>query len=410
MNRKHQLSVLLIFCLTLLLVAVPAFAQDSQGSGYTPKVVQVDTSNYPEVTVYVSVVDANGNPVRNLKPEEFRLLENGQPVNATGVTQAGEQGPVTTILTIDKSGSMLKLGKLDAAKAAALAYVDLMRPEDKTGVVAFNTQVEVVQPITSDKNALKQAINSIVAVNDTALYDALMESINQLSGVQGRKVIILLSDGLDNKSRQTLNQIMQTVNQSEISIYTIGLGDPSAGLTSLNAVNEAALRQIADQSHGTYTFAPSPDALKSMYEQLSTQLQNEYKITYTSPNPLRNGLVRNLQVEIVPGGAGVVEGTTSTEGTEFGYNPGGLIPETSGTIGWMLFGGLFVVLLALLFVPDVIKRVSEGREAAPKPSRVKLSKSVPPTGKTVTPDMEPTPENKRPATANRVKLRDKKSS
>jgi hypothetical protein len=205
---------------------------------------------------------------------------------------------------------------------------------------------------------------------------------------------------------------MQTVNQSEISIYTIGLGDPSAALGSQNAVDEAALRQIADQSHGTYTFAPSPDALKSMYEQLSTQLQNEYKITYTSPNPLRNGLVRNLQVEIVPGGAGVVEGTTSTEGTEFGYNPGGLIPETSGTIGWMLFGGLFAVLLALLFVPDVIKRVTEGREAAPKPSRVKLSKSVPPTGKTVTPDMdmEPTPENKRPATANRVKLRDKKSS
>jgi Ca-activated chloride channel homolog len=378
---KRQTSFRFAFGLTLFalfLMALPARAQDDpqpQTDGYTPVVGQVDTSNYPEVSVYVSVTDTNGNPISTLRDEDFTLLENGEPVEITEVFQAGEQGPVTVILAIDRSGSMLDLGKIEAAKQAALAFVDQMRSEDQTGVVVFNTQVEVVQPITSDKDALRSAINGIQAFSDTAMYDALDQSLAQLQGVEGRKVVILLSDGLDNASRHSFDEVMTLVNQTEASIYPIGLGDPSAGLGSTSAVNEEALQRLADESNGEYFFAPGPEDLQALYQQISLRLQNEYRITYTTPNTLRNGVERGIDVQIATGDGLVGAGSS---GTQAGYNPGGLIPETAGTLSWPLFGTLLGALLVLLIIPVVLQRVRAGREPTAKPSRVKLTKPVPP--------------------------------
>jgi VWFA-related protein len=332
------------------------------------------------------VTDANGNPIRTLREDDFTLLENGEQVDITDMSQAGEQGPVTAVLTIDRSGSMLDLGKMEAARQAALAFVDMMRPEDQTGVVVFNTQVEVVHPISSDQESLRSAIRGIQAFDDTALYDGLAESINLLQGVEGRKAIILLSDGLDNSSRQTLDSVMGAVNNSEVSIYTIGLGDPNAGLGSTSAVNEPALQTIADQSRGQYMYSPGPEGLQELYQQLSMRLQNEYRITYTTPNTLRNGVNRGVQVLIAPGAGPVVGEATS--GTEFGYNPGGLIPETAETLGLPVFGVLLVLMALLLIVPDLLRTFRRRGAAAAKPSRVKLGKpavSAAPTKK-VPPD------------------------
>lgn len=388
---KHEIRILvgLAVCVVMRLSGAAAvYAQDEQPDNpdYNPQIVQVDTSNYPVINVYVSVTDANGNPIRTLREDDFTLLENGEQVDITDMSQAGEQGPVTAVLTIDRSGSMLDLGKMEAARQAALAFVDMMRPEDQTGVVVFNTQVEVVHPISSDQESLRSAIRSIQAFDDTALYDGLAESINLLQGIEGRKAIILLSDGLDNSSRQTLDSVMGAVNNSEVSIYTIGLGDPNAGLGSTSAVNEPALQTIADQSRGQYMYSPGPEGLQELYQQLSMRLQNEYRITYTTPNTLRNGVNRGVQVLIAPGAGPVVGEATS--GTEFGYNPGGLIPETAETLGLPVFGVLLLLMALLLIVPDLLRMFRQQGAAAAKPSRVKLGKpavSAAPTKK-VPPD------------------------
>jgi Ca-activated chloride channel family protein len=400
MNNTTQLRFVFgIVSLALLLFAIPAYAQDDpqpETPNYNPEVVQVDTSNYPEINVYVSVADANGNPVSSLKDDDFTLLENGESVEVTDVFQAGEQGPVTVILTIDRSGSMIDLGKIEAAKQAAFTFVDHMRPEDRTGVVVFNTKVEIIQPITSDKEALRAAINSIQAFGDTAMYDALWESLTLLQGNEGRKAIILLSDGLDNSSPHTFDEVMSLVNQTEASIYTIGLGDPTAGLGSTSAVNEEALQSLASESNGEYFFAPGPDALQDLYQKLSLRLQSEYRITYTTPNTLRNGVERGIQVQIatedgVRGESGGVQGA---------YNPGGLIPETAGTLSWSVFGTLAGALLVLLTIPLVFQRIRAEREPAAKPSRVKLKNPTPPGAP---------PERKSPTARSGVNLRGKKS-
>lgn len=366
---------------------VPVAAQTSTPNTYTVQITQVDTSNYPEINVYVSVIDANGNAVRTLDQNDFTLLESGQVVPIGDVYQSGEAGPVSAVLAIDRSGSMLDpVGdpKIAAAKQSAQAFVDLMRPEDQTGVVVFNTQVTVIQPLTTDKTLLRQAVQSIDAYDNTAMYDGLGESIEMLQDAQGRKAIILLSDGLDNSSRLSFDQVMQILNLSEVSVFAIGLGNPNVGTGDTTGIDEAALQQIAEQSHGQYMYTPTADNLQALYEQISLRLQNEYRITYTTPNALRNGLARSIQVQITPD-AGAVQGQSGDDAPS--YNPGGLIPETADTLPLPIFIGLLVLLVAAIIAPDLLKRYRG--EPEEKQSRVKLTKPTSTGGKKIAPNSVP---------------------
>jgi len=315
----------------------------------TVQVVQVDKSRFPEVDVYVSVTDANGQPVKNFRPEDFSLEENGQPVDLIRVSGAGKQGPVTTVLVIDKSGSMNHANKMKAAREAAIAFVQLMRPGDVTGVIAFNTQVTTVQPLTGDKEALIAAIKGIQAVDDTAMYDALHAASAMLEPVSGRKAIIIVTDGMNTAGQRTREETLTLVGEQGISIYTIGLGDPSQGTETYAGIDEPTLKAIAEESGGVYTFAPDPEQLRDLYELLSQRIQNEYRLTYRSPNRLRDGTNRAVAVTMaVPSGPAEVTAA---------YNPGGVIPEVEPRSTWRLFGLFLAGLAFLLILPGVIGRV-----------------------------------------------------
>lgn len=376
----------------LSLTAGVALAQDEQT--YTVKITQVDTSRFPEISVWVQVTDAAGNPVSILPDTDFTLLEAGRPVEIKEVFQAGEQGAVSTVLAIDRSGSMFDLGKIDAAKAAAKTFVELMRPEDTAGVIAFNTQVDVVQPLTSDKAALNNAIDSIRAFDDTAMYDALAMSIQTLGEVQGRRVVIVLSDGLDNRSRETADTILGSIQGAELSIYAIGLGDPSAGTGSTSGIDEGALRAIAEKTNGAYAYAPGPEDLTTLYQQISYRLQNEYRLTYVSPNTLRDGFERGLEVRV-----------SESVSAQTGYNPGGVIPETARTLSWPVFGGIVLGLVVLLILPMLFGRLGGGaggsKPAKKKASRVKLTGDTTAAGQP--PATSPKPTTGKPRTRIRGK-------
>jgi VWFA-related protein len=298
-------------------------------------------------------------------PNLIQLYENGVLVQPEQVLASGEAGPLTTLLVMDVSGSMFNGGKLEAAKAAARAYVARMRPGDETGLISFNTQVTVVQAITSDQSALLAAIDSLDARNDTAMYDALAKATALLQAETGRKAIIVLTDGLDNRSKVNVDEVISSVSPGGLSISTIGLGDPEAGGTN-NGLDEAGLRSLAGQAGGLYGFASDAASLQSIYESYGRALQSEVAITYTSPSALRDGVNRTLTVSL---GAGGVSADTD-------YNPGGVLPEVSGR-NWVLFGGVLVGLVLLAFLPAIIARITSRAEKKPgkagkKKSRIKL--------------------------------------
>jgi len=259
-----------------------------------------------------------------------------------GVQVGGEPTPVTTMLVIDISGSMDKNDKIGAAKNAAKAYVSQMRPGDQAGLITYDTNVYVVQPITTDVAALTTAIDGLQTGSDTAMYDALVEAEMALESVSGRKAIIVLSDGLDNQSQNSVESVITGVGESGITISTIGFGDVEA--SGQFGLDEAALKSLSERTGGVYGFATAPAELQSLYEQQGRVLQSEYGFTYISPSTLRDGVNRNLTISLTTGTIPVVESK---------YNPGGVLPEVSGS-SWTLFVVILLGLLALLFIPLLV--------------------------------------------------------
>lgn len=334
--------------ITLLLISISAWphaAVSAQGEAPQIRITQVDNSRFPNVTVYVSVTNAAGEPV-GIDPATIQIHENGQLMQPVEIKDGGEAVgeeviPVTTMLVMDISGSMDKNEKLAAAKEAAKSYVAQMRSGDQTGLIAYDTQVYTIQPLTSDIAVLTSAIDGLKTGSDTAMYNALIEAERALESASGRKAIIVLTDGLDNRSQSTLEDVIAGIGESGLTISAIGFGD--VGTVGQAGLNEAALKSLAEQAGGIYGFATDSEALKGLYQQQSRVLQSEHLLTYVSPSTLRDGINRSLTVSLT-GSPATVEGK---------YNPGGVLPEVSSR-SWTLFVIMLLGLLALLFVPTLV--------------------------------------------------------
>jgi len=343
----HTLLTLALFLNLVLWTTPAAFAQTPTPAPQI-RITQVDTSKFPQVTVYVSATDASGQPV-GVDPSAIQISENGQVMKTTIAKGIGEAtntkglGQLTTMLVIDISGSMATANKLTQAKAAAKAYVDQMRPGDQAGLIAFDTHVEVNQPVTGDHQVLTQTIDSLQPGSDTAMFDAVTKAEQDLANVSGRKAVLLLTDGLDNRSKNNVDSVINAIGPSGLTISTIGLGNPQDA-KSLQGIDETTLKSLAQRAGGIYSFEPDPSQLASLFQQYGTALQNEYALTYTSPSTLRDGINRSLSVSLNGG---------SVVSTESKYNPGGVLPEVAG-LNWVLFGGILIVLLVLLAVPILI--------------------------------------------------------
>ena len=349
MERRIRTPIALLIALA---VATSVAWVPAQGAADVRlNVTQVDTSRFPQVAVYVSAVDSRGEPVA-VSPADIILQEDGTPVKSLEVRGLGTSDPLTTLLVIDVSGSMRRAGKLAAAKAAASSYVNQMRPGDRAGVIAFASETRTVQSITADHQSLLAAIDGLETLDDTAMYDALQRAIGTLNAESGRKSVLVLTDGMDNRSQHTADQVIAAIGPAGLSISTLGLGEPSQGGASLAGLDEPALTQLAQRAGGSYAYANDPDALQRLFERHGRALQSEYLITYLSHSPWRDGVTRTLTATLGQGG----EASTR-------YNPGGVVPEVGTQSAWGLFLGLLAGLLALLAIPGLIAR---GRQFVPR--------------------------------------------
>lgn len=370
MQKIMHLALRVSLSLLPLLTLFSAPTAHAQTSGPQIRITQVDKSHFPQVTVYVSVVDENGKPV-GIDPKTIQILENNQAMQPTEIRGGGDNAaqtvPITTMLVIDISGSMDKNGKLAAAKEAAKKYVSQMRTGDQAGLMTYDTKTYYVQPITTDTAALTAAIDSLKPGSDTAMYDALVEAEKNLEPVSGRKSIIVMTDGLDNKSRATADEVIKSIGQSGLSISTIGFGDPSTkGQVGLD---EAGLKSLAEKAGGLYAFANDAETLSKIYQQYGEVLQSEYALTYVSPTSLHDGVNRGLTV--------AVNGNAVT--TSAKYNPGGLLPEVTAQ-SWSMFFAILVVLLFLLALPFLanygVNAYNTMKSKTPKKSRVRFTEEA----------------------------------
>jgi VWFA-related protein len=356
----------LILVLSILL-SMSAFQPLPQGDGPGVRITQVDTSQFPEVTVYVAVSDSQGQPL-GVDPDRIQLLENGQVIPPESITGAGEVPPLNVLLAVDISGSMLYLDKLKAARQAAVLFVEQLRPADRVGLLTFHTETDYVQPLTTDRDLILSAIQSLEAKDDTAMYDALVEAAGIMEGVSGRAAIVAITDGLDTLSESSPETVLQQIGPAGLSISTIGLGDPDQDLAEKTALDVEALTYLAENSGGVYSFAEDTGSLDEIYQAYAASFKSEYQLTYTSPSSLRDGVNRSLSARLADAPAG----TEDEEMEAVTYNPGGLVPEVTGAVPAPVFGGLLLVFVGLLFLPNVIVRFRRPEKPEPPQPKIKL--------------------------------------
>jgi VWFA-related protein len=335
----------LVAGLLLAATAAPAAAQTPAPARL--RITQVDTSAFPQVKVYVSAVNDAGDPVP-VHADQIRLAEDGQVLQPKEAHGIGNSEPLSVLLVVDVSGSMLSAGKMDAAKAAASALIRQMTAGEEGGLLTFNTQISYVQPLTADHDTLLAATDRLRAERyNTAMYDALARAEEILQPVSGRKSVIVLTDGVDNQSTNNEGTVLQKLGASGLTISTIGLGEPAQGRATEAGLDESALQDLADQSGGSYSYVNDANALRALYERLGKTLQSEYVITYTSPARYRDGVSRSLTVSLGSAAAG--------SAAQAAYNPGGLIPEVPQASSWPLFLVLIAALVCMVFVPTGVR-------------------------------------------------------
>jgi len=346
--------------LAWLLLAVTVLADDD----FTVELAQIDTLKYPEITLYVSVRDRGGQIVEGLREEDFQVTEDGVLVDIIAFS-AGIRSAIATVLTIDRSTSMGAENKMAGAKSAAMTFVELMREHDRVALVAFNEDVMTVQSFTSDKAALKGQIQSLRPEGCTAWYDGVYDSVDLIATLEGRRSVILLSDGIDCRedwkfrligmgSSHTLDEAIQHALDTDIPVYTIGFGQRATQEVGNEGFDEVKLRRMAAETGGKFYHAPDANELKRLYQSLSVEMQKEYVLTYRSPRPTYDGTRRNIIVTVQRSGGGI---EVTTRGR---YLEQHLINIRSAP---MLFLAFLLPLLVLLALPAAVSRVKRGASA-----------------------------------------------
>jgi VWFA-related protein len=269
---------------------------EKKGGEYT---ISVDVN---EVVLHATVLDKKDRIVNDLNQSDFRVYEDGTPQILTHFAHADV--PVTMGIVIDDSGSMRD--KRQAVNAAALIFAKTSNPQDQVFVVNFNDVYYLDTPgdFASTIEDLKSALDKIDSRGGTALRDAVIASLDHLKlGNRDKKVLLVITDGDDNASRYTLQELMSAAQKSNAVIYTIGLlgSDETSNLFKIHGheAHEAAkvLRELSEATGGEPYFPKSLDEVESTCRQIARDIRNQYTIVYRPTNLKKDGTFRNIRVD-----------------------------------------------------------------------------------------------------------------
>src|SRR5207249_2934294 len=192
-------------------------------------------------------------------------------------------------LLLDSSGSMQ--GRMEKVHLAADKFVESLQPDDQALVIDFDEKVFLLQDFTHDSKLLKEAIDSTYAEGGTALYDALYAAFRKLKEHQGRKAIVILSDGEDTNSKFSFQRVLEAAKTNEVIIYSIGLG-----VSILDVATHSVLKQLAEETGGRAFFPGRAEELTGVYDQIAEELRSQYYLTYSPSNEDWNGKWRKLRL------------------------------------------------------------------------------------------------------------------
>ena len=249
------------------------------------------------VVLHTSVFDDRGKFVDGLTQDNFRVYEDKVEQKLSVFKR--EDIPVSMGLVIDNSGSMRD--KRPRVNEAALTLVQNSNPQDEAFVVNFNDDfyLDLDKDFTSSIPELKEALERIDARGSTALYDAIIGSLDHLKkGSKEKKVLLIVTDGEDNTSRNTLEKTVREIQKTDTVIYTIGLLSQESKKSAKTA--RKALVAIAQASGGVAYFPENVEDVHAICEQVAHDIRHQYTLAYYPSNSARDGTFRNVHVDVIP--------------------------------------------------------------------------------------------------------------
>jgi len=269
-------------------------------------------SDVTRVQVDVAVLDNKGRFIPNIPAGNFRILEDGVPQQIASFNMG--EAPLTVALVIEFSNLYQQYWSESwyQTLTASYGFLETLKPEDYVAVVAYDLRPEILSDFSTDKRAAYEAMQRlrIAAYSESNLYDAVVDTADRMSEIEGRKAIVLIASGVDTFSKLTFDKTRRALQTAGVPIYAIGLMQalrewydargalgPIARLDFLQADNQ--MRTFAKETGGQSFFPRFYGEFPSIFGAISQSLRNQYALAYTPSNQERDGKYRKIKVELV---------------------------------------------------------------------------------------------------------------
>jgi Ca-activated chloride channel family protein len=275
--KAFCLAAVLAFCLAVVALAQqPTFRAGTQ-----------------LVSVFATVIDTQKRLVPNLVKDDFEIFDNDKPQPIAFFQN--EVQPIKVMVMLDTSGSMTMT--LDLLREAAEQFVIRLLPDDQGRVGAFNDKIQISSEFTNNRDQLVTEIKNLDYGNGTRLWDAVAASLDELKGLDGRRVVVVFTDGDDTASKVGLGRVIERARAEEVMVYAIGLESTYFnGARTVRTKPDSGLKKIADETGGGYFELTKSAELASTFTRVAQELHSQYVLGFT-PTVL-DGRVHKLSIRL----------------------------------------------------------------------------------------------------------------
>jgi Ca-activated chloride channel family protein len=274
-----------------LLFCAAAFEMPAQEAPSASTTIRV---NVRLVNLFVNVTDSSGAVVGGLTKEDFSLTEDGVP-QKIAVFERQSEMPLSILLAIDTSGSVHKDLAIEQSSARGFAHA-LMRPVDQMSLFEFSSEVREVVPFTNQVKRIDRGLDNLRMGPATALYDAVYLSSQSLAGKEGRKVLVLISDGGNTVKGVDYPKALEQALRSEVMVYSI-IDVPIEASAGRDLGGEHAMITLSEETGGKYYYAEGGDMEKA-FDQISADLRTQYLVGYYPAHRVADPGFRRIDVKV----------------------------------------------------------------------------------------------------------------
>ena len=258
-----------------------------------PQEQPVFRSSVRTVPIYSTVIDGSGRLVPELERGDFSVLDNGKPADVT--LFSNESQPFTAVVMLDTSASMT--ANLKLLNRAAEQFLLRLLPVDKAKVGAFNDKIQLSGTFTNNRDELIGALNDLYFGNPTRLNDGIAAGLDALHGIDGRRVVLVFTDGEDTASKLGFKTVMDRARDEEVMVYSIGLeSEYFNGMRIVRSRPSRDLRKVSDETGGGYFELQRTQDLAPTFTRVAQELRSQYLIGFAAGT--LDGKVHKLEVKV----------------------------------------------------------------------------------------------------------------